>query len=180
MPSKNKKVNPAAFLAEAPTMLMKGDVKKAYVQWLHAGELTPDDGKTLNISIKMLMPKLRAIRPLWRPISTSDMVTRLPCVNQLTTMISRWKGKLTEVRELYKNVNEVTETSKDDESDEDADDELVQTPELRSSEAELKKMEPIQRPEELPSLGREVDNYDRIEAYADQTYSAEQTLDWKA
>ena len=56
MPSKNKKVNPAAFLAEAPTMLMKGHVKKAYVQWLHAGELTPEDGKTMTISLKMLMP----------------------------------------------------------------------------------------------------------------------------
>ena len=62
-----------------------------------------------------------------------DMVTSLPCVNQLYTMLSRWKNKLPEVRQLYQTVNEVTETVKDDESDEDADEELVQTSELRSS-----------------------------------------------
>ena len=62
-----------------------------------------------------------------------DMVTSLPCVNQLYTMLSRWKNKLPEVRQLYQTVNEVTETVKDDESDEDADEELVQTPEPQSS-----------------------------------------------
>ena len=62
-----------------------------------------------------------------------DMVTSLPSVNQLYTMLSRWKNKLPEVRQLYQTVNEVTETVKDDESDEDADEELVQTSELRSS-----------------------------------------------
>ena len=35
---------------------MKEDVQKAYVQWLHAGELTSEDGKTMTISLKMLMP----------------------------------------------------------------------------------------------------------------------------
>ena len=62
-----------------------------------------------------------------------DMVTSLPCVNQLYTMLSRWKNKLLEVRQLYQTVNEVTETVKEDESDEDADEELVQTPEPQSS-----------------------------------------------
>ena len=62
-----------------------------------------------------------------------DMVTSLPSVNQLYTMLSRWKNKMPEVRQLYQTVNEVTETVKDDESDEDADEELVQTSELRSS-----------------------------------------------
>ena len=62
-----------------------------------------------------------------------DMVTSLPCVNQLYTMLSRWKNKLPEVKHLYQTVKEVTETEKDDESDEDANEELAQTPELRSS-----------------------------------------------
>ena len=61
------------------------------------------------------------------------MVTTLSRVDQLYTMLSRWKNKMPEVRQLYQTVNEVTETVKDDESDEDADEELVQTPELRSS-----------------------------------------------
>ena len=109
-----------------------------------------------------------------------DMATSLPCVNQLYTMLSRWKNKLPGVKHLYQTVNDVTETVKDDESDEAADDKLVQTPELRSSEAELNKLEPIQRPEEIPTPRHKADDHDRIEAYADQTYSAEQTLDWKA
>ena len=125
MPPKYKKVNPAAFLAVAPTAVMRDDVRKAYVQWLHTSELTPEDGKAMAISLKMLMPKLRAIRSLWKPISTSDMVTSLPCINQLNTQLSRWKSKLREVRKLYHTVNEVTVTSKDDESDKDASEELV-------------------------------------------------------
>ena len=98
MPPKYKKVNPAAFLAVGPTAVMRDDVRKAYVQWLHTSELTPEDGKAMAISLKMLMPKLRAIRDRWSPIKNSDMVTRFPCVNQLNTMLSRWKSNMTEVR----------------------------------------------------------------------------------
>ena len=95
-------------------------------------------------------------------------------------MLSRWKNKLPEVKHLYQTVNDVTETVKDNESDEDANEELAQTPELRSSEAELNKLEPIQRPEEIPTPRHKADDHDQIEAYADPTSSPEPTVDWKA